>query len=99
MDSFVEMERTNQHARIIIGEEAEKIAKISRRETKATDFLKEQKTKGNDKVPENLNQKISVRLPRLRRNMRRSIPMWEHYRGCWQALRFRKEARSWKSEQ
>ena len=35
VDSFVEMERTNQHARTIIGEEAEKIAKISRRETKA----------------------------------------------------------------
>ena len=34
VDSFVTMERTNQRARAIIGEEAEKIAKISRRETK-----------------------------------------------------------------
>ena len=58
VDSFVEMERTNQHARTIIGEEAEKIAKISRRETKAAGFLKEQKARGIDKVPENLNQKM-----------------------------------------
>ena len=58
VDSFGEMERTNQHARTIIGEEAEKIAKISRRETKAAGFLKEQKARGIDKVPENLNQKM-----------------------------------------
>lgn len=58
VDSFVEMERTNQHARTIIGEEAEKIAKISRRETKAAGFLKEQKARRIDKVPENLNQKM-----------------------------------------
>ena len=58
VDSFVEMERTNQHAHSIIGEEAEKIAKISRRETKAAGFLKEQKARGIDKVPENLNQKM-----------------------------------------
>lgn len=58
VDSFVTMEQTNQHAREIIGEEAEKIAKISRRETKAADFLKEQKARGTDKVPENLNEKM-----------------------------------------
>lgn len=52
------MEQTNQRARAIIGEEAEKIAKISRRETKAAGFLKEQKARGIDKVPENLNQKM-----------------------------------------
>lgn len=58
VDSFVTMEQTNQRARTIIGEEAEKIAKISRRETKAAGFLKEQKARGIDKVPENLNQKM-----------------------------------------
>ncbi|MDE7333619.1 MAG: hypothetical protein K2O16_15640 [Lachnospiraceae bacterium] len=58
VDSFVAMEQTNQHARTIIGEEAEKIAKISRRETSAADFLKEQKARGTDKVPENLNGKM-----------------------------------------
>ena len=58
VDSFVAMEQTNQRARTIIGEEAEKIAKISRRETKAADFLKEQKARGTDKVPENLNEKM-----------------------------------------
>ena len=58
VDSFVTMEQTNQRARTIIGEDAEKIAKISRRETKAADFLKEQKARGTDKVPENLNEKM-----------------------------------------
>lgn len=58
VDSFVAMEQTNQHARTIIGEEAEKIAKISRRETSAADFLREQKARGTDKVPENLNEKM-----------------------------------------
>ena len=58
VDSFVAMEQTNQRARTIIGEEAEKIAKISRRETSAADFLKEQKARGTDKVPENLNGKM-----------------------------------------
>lgn len=58
VDSFVTMEQTNQRARIIIGGEAEKIAKISRRETKAAEFLKEQKARGTDKVPENLNEKM-----------------------------------------
>ena len=58
VDSFVTMEQTNQHAREIIGEEAEKIAKISRRSTTAADFLKEQKAGGTDKVPENLNEKM-----------------------------------------
>lgn len=38
VDSFVTMEQTNQRARAIIGEEAEKIAKISRRETKAAEL-------------------------------------------------------------
>ena len=58
VDSFVTMEQTNQRTRTIIGEEAEKIAKISRGETKAADFLKEQKARGTDKVPENLNEKM-----------------------------------------
>ncbi len=58
VDSFVKMEQTNQHARGIIAEEAEKISKISRRTTSATNFLKEQKARGTDKVPENLNEKM-----------------------------------------
>ena len=58
VDSFVTMEQTNQHARTIIGEEVEKIAKISRRETMAADFLKEQKARGTNKVPESLNEKM-----------------------------------------
>ncbi len=58
VDSFVTMEQTNQRAHTIIGEEAEKIAKISKRETKAADFLKEQKARGTDKVLENLNEKM-----------------------------------------
>ena len=58
VDSFVTMEQTNQRAHTIIGEESEKIAKISKRETKAADFLKEQKARGTDKVLENLNEKM-----------------------------------------
>ncbi len=58
VDSFVTMEQTNQHAREIISKEAEKIAKISRRKTSAEDFLKEQKARGTDKVPEKLNEKM-----------------------------------------
>ena len=58
VDSFVTMEQTNRHARAIIGEEAEKIAKISRKGTKAADFLKEQKARGTDKIPENFNEKM-----------------------------------------
>lgn len=58
VDSFVTMEETNQRARTIIGEEAEKIVKISRRETTEAVFLKEQKERGTDQVPENLNEKM-----------------------------------------
>lgn len=59
VDNFVTMEKTNQHAREIISEEAEKISRISKRTTTlAADFLKEQKARGMDKVPENLNEKM-----------------------------------------
>ena len=59
VDNFVAMEQMNQHAREIIGEEAEKISRISKRTTTlASDFLKEQKARGLDKVPENLNEKM-----------------------------------------
>ena len=58
VDDFVTREETNQHARKIIGEEAEKIAKISKRSTSATNFLNEQKARGTDKVSENLNEKM-----------------------------------------
>lgn len=58
VDDFVTMEKTNQHAREIIGEEMEKISKISSKTTLATDFLKEQQAKGTDRTPENLNEKM-----------------------------------------
>ncbi len=59
VDNFVTMEQTNQHAREIIAEEAEKISRISKRTTTlAADFLKEQKARGMDIVPENLNEKM-----------------------------------------
>lgn len=58
VDDFVTREETNQHARQIIGEEMEKISKISKRETLAADYLKEQKARGTDKVTENLNEKM-----------------------------------------
>lgn len=58
VDDFVTMERTNQHARAIISKEAEKIAKISKRKTSAMDFLKQQEARGDDQVPENLDEKM-----------------------------------------
>lgn len=58
VDDFVTMEKTNQHARGIISEEMEKISKISSRVTSATYFLKEQKARGTESVPENLNEKM-----------------------------------------
>ncbi|MBD5521367.1 MAG: hypothetical protein HDR03_09145 [Lachnospiraceae bacterium] len=59
VDNFVTMEQTNQHAREIIGEEAEKISRISKRTTTlAADFLKEQKARRMDKVPENLSERM-----------------------------------------
>jgi hypothetical protein len=58
VDDFVTMEKTNQHARGIISEEMEKISQISPLVTSATDFLKEQKARGTDTVPENLNEKM-----------------------------------------
>ena len=59
VDTFVTMEKTNQHAREIIGEEAEKISRISKRTTTlAADFLKEQKAWGMNKVPENLSERM-----------------------------------------
>lgn len=58
VDDFVTMEKTNQHARGIISEEMEKISKITSRATSETDFLKEQKARGTDTVPENLNEKM-----------------------------------------
>lgn len=58
VDDFVEMERTNQHARGIISEEMEKISKISSRATSSSNFLKEQKARVAEKVSENLNEKM-----------------------------------------
>ena len=58
VDDFVTREETNQHARKIIGEEAEKIAKLKSRSTLAADFLNEQKARGTDEISESLNEKM-----------------------------------------
>jgi hypothetical protein len=57
-DDFVTMEKTNQHASEIISGEMEKISKLSSRSTLASIYLEEQKTKGTDDIPENLNEKM-----------------------------------------
>lgn len=46
VDDFVTMETTNQHARGIIGEEMNKISKITTRSTLASAYIEEQKTRG-----------------------------------------------------
>ena len=43
VDDFVTMETTNQHARGIIGEEMNKISKITTRSTLASAYIGEQK--------------------------------------------------------
>ena len=58
VDDFVTMETTNQHARGIIGEEMNKISKITTRSTLASAYIEEQKTRGNDEIPENLTEKM-----------------------------------------
>lgn len=58
VDNFVTMEKTNQHAREIIGEEMEKISKITSRSTLAATYLEEQKSRGTDEIPENLSEKM-----------------------------------------
>ena len=52
------METTNQHARGIIGEEMNKISKITTRSTLASAYIEEQKTRGKDEIPENLTEKM-----------------------------------------
>ena len=54
VDDFVTMETTNQHARGIIGEEMNKISKITTRSTLASAYIEEQKTRGKDEITENL---------------------------------------------
>ena len=49
---------TNQHARGIIGEEMNKISKITTRSTLASAYIEEQKTRGKDEIPENLTEKM-----------------------------------------
>ena len=49
VDDFVTMETTNQHARGIIGEEMNKISKITTRSTLASAYIEEQKTRGRTK--------------------------------------------------
>ena len=58
VDDFVTMETTNQHARGIIGEEMNKISKITTRSTLASAYIEEQKTRWKDEIPENLTEKM-----------------------------------------
>ena len=58
VDDFVTMETTNQHARGIIGEEMNKISKITTRSTLASAYIEEQKNRGKDEIPENLTEKM-----------------------------------------
>lgn len=58
VDNFVTMEKTNQHAREIIGEEMKKISKITSRSTLAATCLEEQKSRGTDEIPENISEKM-----------------------------------------
>lgn len=58
VDNFVTMEKTNQHAREIIGEEMEKISKITSRSALAATYLEEQKSRGTDEISENLSEKL-----------------------------------------
>ena len=58
VDDFVTMETTNQHARGIIGEEMNKISKITTRSTLASAYIEEQKNRGKDEITENLGKKM-----------------------------------------
>lgn len=58
VDDFVTMETTNQHARGIIGEEMNKISKITTRSTLASAYIENQKTRGKDEITENLGKKM-----------------------------------------
>ncbi len=58
VDDFVTMEKRNQHAREIISEEMDKISKITSRSTLAATDIDEQKTRGEDEIPENLGEKM-----------------------------------------
>lgn len=55
VEDFIIMEKNNKHAREIIREAMEKSSQISSR---ATDFLEEQKARGTDMIPKNLNEKM-----------------------------------------
>ena len=58
VDDFVTMEKRNQHAREIISEEMDKISKITSRSTLAATYIEEQKTRGEDEIPEILGEKM-----------------------------------------
>ena len=49
---------SNQHAREIIGEEMEKISKITSRSALAATYLEEHKSRGTYEIPENLSEKM-----------------------------------------
>lgn len=66
-DDFATREKTNQHAREIIGKEMERISKISSRSTMAAAFLEEQKARGKDEIPENLNEKMYHAVERIKK--------------------------------
>ena len=50
--------KLTRDARGIIGEEMNKISKITSRSALASDYIGEQKTKGKDEIPENLTEKM-----------------------------------------
>lgn len=54
VDDFVTMETTNQHARGIIGEEMNKISKITTRSTLASAYIEEQ-NQGKGRNPRKFN--------------------------------------------
>ena len=47
---------SNQHAREIIGEEMEKISKITSRSALAATYLEEHKSRGTDEIPRKLKR-------------------------------------------
>lgn len=56
VDDFVVREKTNHHAREIISGEMKKISRISLRSNLSATYLEEQKTRGTDEIPDNLNE-------------------------------------------
>ena len=67
---------SNQHAREIIGEEMEKISKITSRSALAATYLEEHKSRGTDEIPENLSEKMQRHyFPAIQIRMRQDFSM------------------------